>query len=329
MSVRVGELSEAKLLARILPRLRPAEVATVGPGDDAAVLSVSDGSVVISIDTLVENLDFKLSRANGHETSGFDVGWKAAAQNLSDINAMGARPTSLLVSLTLPPQTCAMWVEDLADGIGAALTELGAEQGGVAGGDLGGGGDLSVTIAATGTLDARLPVLRSGARPGDVVAIAGTVGRAAAGFALMESSYRPDELDVEMLDLVDAQRRPRPPLDAGPAAAAAGATAMLDLSDGLLRDANRIATASGVLINLDARVVSTLSDTLRTAAGLLRTDPEEWVLTGGEDYGILATFPADRELPPGFGIIGTVLDGNGVSVDSKRCSTLGWDHFAG
>ncbi|MHA7271797.1 thiamine-phosphate kinase [Arthrobacter sp. TMT4-20] len=330
MSITVAELSESTLLERIFPRLLSSDAAIVGPGDDAAVLAAPDGQVVISIDTLVENQDFRLSRMNGHITSGFDVGWKAAAQNLSDMNAMGARATSLVVSLTLPDRTPIEWVDGFADGLAAAIVQLGAGGCGVIGGDLGGGRELAVSIAVTGTLDSRTPVLRSGANGGDIVAIAGTVGRAAAGLALMESNHEASSLEPDMLDLVLLQRRPRPPLGAGPAASAAGARAMLDLSDGLVRDAGRIAKASGVHISLNARSIELLAVPLLTAAALLKVDPLDWVLSGGEDYGLLATFPSGTNLPEDFLEIGRVTEGRqGVDVGSRYRISGGWDHFSG
>lgn len=330
MPLTVADFTETDLLARIFPRLLVADAAVIGPGDDAALLAAPDGRVVISIDTLVENQDFRLNRRNGHITDGFDVGWKAAAQNLSDINAMGGRATSLLVSLTLPGATPIDWVDSFADGMAAAIVQLGAVGCGVIGGDLGRGRELAASIAVTGTLDSRAPVLRSGAVAGDILALAGTVGRAAAGLALMESDHDARSLDSEMMRLVLSQRRPWPPLKAGPAAAAAGARSAIDVSDGLLRDAGRIAKASGVTIRLNPGAVELLAVPLMSAASLLKVDPFDWVLTGGEDYGILATFPLGAELPQGFQKVGDVLDGGSVvEVGSVLHDGGGWDHFGG
>ncbi len=189
-ALTVAGLSESELLGRIFPRLTipvpaggpvAATYLLLGPGDDAAIVAAPDGRTVLSIDTQVADQDFRLEWNNGYRTSGYDVGWKAAAQNLSDINAMGARATSLVVSLTMPPETLVSWVEDFADGLMAGIRGLGAPDCSVAGGDLGRGRELAVSVAIVGTLDGKEPVLRSGARPGDTVALAGTVGRAAAG----------------------------------------------------------------------------------------------------------------------------------------------------
>ncbi|MBG6181915.1 thiamine-phosphate kinase [Arthrobacter sp. CAN_A1] len=329
MSLTVADLSEASLLQRIFPRIVAASDALVGPGDDAAVLTAADGRAVISIDTMVEDMDFRLERSNGHVTTGYDVGWKSAAQNLSDMNAMGARATAMVVSLTLPGRTEVKWVEQLSDGISTAIAELGGDGCGVVGGDLGGGREIVVTAAITGSLDGGEPVLRSGAQAGDVVALAGTVGFAAAGLAIMESEHSVGSLDQELVRLVDIQKRPRPPLQAGPAAARAGATAMLDVSDGLIRDAGRLAQASSVRIELDRDALDRLADPLRGAGRFLGVDAMDWVLGGGEDYSLLATFSRTAALPDGFAAVGSVCAGlPGVTAASQSPANVGWDHFA-
>ncbi|NJC22618.1 thiamine-monophosphate kinase [Arthrobacter pigmenti] len=333
MPLTVAQLSESDLLERIFPRLRTGipwqECVVVGPGDDAAVLAVADGRVVVSIDTQVQDMDFRLQWPSGYHTTGFDVGWKAAAQNLSDINAMGGRATSLAVSLTLPGSTDVQWVEDLADGLNAAIRQLGADGCSVIGGDIGAGAQIAVTAAVTGSLEGRKPVLRSGAQPGDVVVLAGTVGRAAAGLALLESTHEYSSLQAEHLNLVQNQCCPLPPLAAGPAAAEAGSTAMLDISDGLVKDAQRLASASGVRIDFDPEVLSSLAEPLRSAADLLGIDPMEWVLGGGEDHGLLATVNPIVMPLPGFTAVGSVKAGSkGVTIGSQSPANVGWDHFA-
>lgn len=324
----VGGLGEGELLARIIAMLGAPQGVLVGPGDDAAVLSEA-GPLVLSMDTLVEGHDFRTVRPNGFRTSGFDVGWKSAAQNLSDINAMGGTPTSLVVSLTLPPITPVAWVEDCARGLAAAIRELRAVGCSVVGGDLGRGSELVITAAVTGALHGLAPVLRSGARPGHVLAVAGTLGRAAAGLAILEDGRPVTEFGASAADLIAAQLRPRPPLTAGPAAAAGGASAMLDISDGLVRDAGRIAAASGVHLDLDPVVLGTYADPLREVALVLDLDPMEWILGGGEDHGLLATFPQDSLLPPGFTAVGSVRPGKPlVTLASQATALRGWDHFA-
>ena len=333
----VSTLSESDLLARIFPRLtvNAAQGAAMllGPGDDAALVAAPDGRTLVSIDTQVQDQDFRLLWASGYRTTGFDVGWKAAAQNLSDINAMGGTASSLVVSLTLPPETLVSWVEDLADGLTAAIRELGATSCSVAGGDLGRGREISVTVAVLGTLAGGSPVLRSGARAGDVLAMAGTVGRAAAGLALLESGHPVDSLTPAQRALVETQSRPRPPLAAGPLARTAGATAMMDISDGLVRDAGRLAAASGVVLDLDPGELKAHAEALVPASGILGVDPMAWVLGGGEDHGLLATFPAGVQLAPGFTAIGSVQapgtqNGPVVTIAGRVAGARGWDHFA-
>jgi thiamine-monophosphate kinase len=333
----VADLSEAGLLARIFPRLRvvpeSGSLLLLGPGDDAAIVEAPDGRTLVSIDTQVQDQDFRLEWPNGYKTTGYDVGWKAAAQNLSDINAMGAQATSLVVSLTLPPETSVSWVEDFADGLSACIRDLGALRCSIAGGDLGRGRELAVTVAILGTLDGQDPVLRSGAAAGHTLALAGTVGRAAAGLAILESKNLPASLTAELRSLVQAQCRPSPPLAAGPLALRGGASAMLDISDGLLRDAGRMAAASHVILDLDPDMLRLLSVPLEPAAQLLGVGPLQWVLGGGEDHGLLATFPPGVRLPPGFAAIGSVealtsMDSTGVRIAGRPAEIVGWDHFA-
>ncbi|MFJ5958523.1 thiamine-phosphate kinase [Paenarthrobacter sp. NPDC092416] len=329
----VADLSESELLARIFPRLNQSPSILLGPGDDSAMVAAPDGRMLISIDTQTQDQDFRLEWNNGYRTTGFDVGWKSAAQNLSDINAMGGSATSLVVSLTMPPDTPVEWVEGFADGLTAGIVGLGAPDCSVAGGDLGRGREIAVTVAVVGTLDGLLPVLRSGAKQGDVVAVAGTLGRAAAGLALLESHIPVVSLTAAQRALLDSQCRPVPPLAAGPLAARNGATALMDISDGLLRDAGRLAVASNVVLDFDPVALAQYALALEPAAAELGRDAMSWVLGGGEDHGLLATFPAGIQLPEGFTAIGSVQavapsQGSGVRIAGQAADTVGWDHFA-
>lgn len=318
----VADLSEDGLLARIFPHLPLGDATLLGPGDDAAVLAAPDGRVVVSTDVLVEDRHFRLAWSTGE-----DVGWRAAMQNLADVAAMGARPTGLVVSLVAPGTLPVSWVEGLARGLGAACATVGT---GVVGGDLSGGDAVVVAVTVHGDLGGADPVLRSGARPGDVVALAGTVGRSAAGLALLVAGI--PEADPEV---VRVHRRPEPPLALGPVAARAGATAMLDVSDGLLRDGARIARASGVVLDLDdpATVLADDLAALARAAAAVGGDPTAWVLGGGEDHGLLATFPPGA-VPAGFRPIGRVraagagAPGTVLVAGAPATTTPGWDHFA-
>jgi thiamine-monophosphate kinase len=314
----VAELSEGAILSRILDRIGPSH-ALIGPGDDAAVLAAPDGRVVATVDTLVHGPDFRLAWSSAR-----DLGFKAAAVNLADIAAMGARPTALLVALAMPEDTRLSFVEGLAEGLLAGCAEL-APGSAVEGGDLTVSETLTIAVTALGVLDGRAPVLRSGARPGDVVAIAGDAGHAAAGLRILFERFRdaagtPTRLDRSALsdterDAVDAQLRPRPPVRLGPVAALAGATAMMDVSDGLALDARRMATASGVSIDLCAAALG--SD----IAG---------ALLGGEDHALLACFP-HADVPEGFRRIGAVRADAGAPllVDGEPfVDRGGWDPYA-
>nr|WP_221446956.1 thiamine-phosphate kinase [Microbacterium thalassium] len=305
-------------MRRILEVLGPSS-APVGPGDDAAVLSIGDGRVVATTDTLVHGPDFRLSWS-----SAYDLGWKAAAVNLADVAAMGARPVALLVALAMPDETRLSFVEGLADGLRDACTAL-APGCAVEGGDLTVSDTLTIAVTALGSLDGGAPVLRSGARPGDVVALAGDLGHAARGLAVLfdrftDADGNPTPLQRDALTGADAaavaaQLRPHPPLALGPAAARAGATAMMDVSDGLALDATRLADASGVTVDLE-----------RAALG----DDPALSLGGGEDHGLLAAFPAGMALPPGFRPIGRVREraDAAVTVDGRPVEgRRGWDPY--
>ncbi|MEV4623619.1 thiamine-phosphate kinase [Asanoa sp. NPDC049573] len=310
----VARAGEFGLIARVTARLQPGASTLLGPGDDAAIVSAPDGRVVASTDALVEGRHFRRDWA-----SGVEIGHRAAAANLADIAAMGATPTALLVALCAPPGLDARWAEDLADGLAAEAATVGAA---VVGGDMAGSPTLTIAVTALGDLGGRRPVTRDGARAGDVVALCGRVGYAAAGYTVLSRGFRTPVL------LVDAYRRPRVPYAAGPAAARAGATAMLDVSDGLLQDLGHVAKASKVAIDID-RGAFEVPPQMRDAAQALGVDPYHWVLAGGDDHALAATFPRDRSLPEGWHEIGRVSEGTGVTVDGRPPKgPLGWDHFS-
>lgn len=319
--MRIGEISEEELLARITPHLPLGPATVLGPGDDAAVVSAPDGRFVVTTDVLVAGRHFRRDWGRGA-----DVGHRAVAANVADVAAMGAVPTAIVTALVLPVDVAVDWVIDLAEGMGRACRRWGV---GAVGGDLSGGPDVIVAVTAHGDLQGRAPVLRSGARPGDVLALAGTLGRSAAGLALLSAG-----LDVEPVDggtvAVAAYLRPEPPLAAGPVAARAGATAMMDVSDSLLRDAARMARASGVDCDLDPDALAGHARGLAAVGAAYGVDPLTWVLTGGEDHGLLATFPAGG-VPAEFTAIGTVGPGTGrltYGGGAMPVSGQGWDHFA-
>jgi len=315
----VAGVGENEALKRTIARLNLSDHALVGPGDDSAIISAPDGRFAVTTDTMIEGHDFKLDWS-----SAYDLGWKAVATNIADIAAMGAVPTALVVALTVPGETQVSWLEYFADGLKAACLAL-APGCGVVGGDLAASEQIMISVAAHGSLEGRSPVLRSGAEIGDVLAVAGTLGRAAAGLALLESGNR-DAISAYD-DWVNVQRRPQPPIRAGVEAAEAGATSMLDLSDGLARDAARIAKASGVTIQIDPQQLQGFEAVLEEAARAIEANPSDWVIGGGEDHSLLATFPAGTKLPRAFKPIGVILPKGPapVMLGAGPMPERGWD----
>src|SRR6185503_4830865 len=227
----VGEFGLIGALVALFPQ---GEHVLVGPGDDAAVLRVRAGHVVVSTDLLVEGRHFRRDWASAE-----DVGHRAAAQNLSDINAMGGTAHSLTIGLGAPGDLPVQWALDFARGFADECALVGAS---VVGGDLTQADQVVIAVTVLGACT-EPPVVRSGARPGDVLAITGRQGWAAGGLAVLGRGFRSPRV------LVEAYRRPEPPYDAGRVAAEAGATSMIDISDGLLAEARHLAEDSGVAID--------------------------------------------------------------------------------
>jgi thiamine-monophosphate kinase len=366
--VRLRDVSESDLLARVFPvyaGARPPAWGSVpvGPGDDAAVVGAPGGAVVATTDAMVRGRDWRDEWSSAH-----DVGVKVAAQNLADVAAMGAVPTALLVSLVADPDLEVQWAVDLARGIAALAEQAGAP---VVGGDLSSAppGVVVVSVTALGDLRGLAPVLRSGARVGDVVAVCGSLGWSGAGLALyLEGEPDPDhvlrdagrpggreplgERARAVRALMRHHRAPVPPWRAGPRAAAAGAHALIDVSDGLVTDLGRVAAASGVRIDLDGSVLRDhyVAGPLRTALGAVEALHQ--VIAGGEEHSLVGAFADEASLPSPTGapgdadvdaggdgipepwqVIGRVLpstaDGIRVTVDGTVPEARGWDHFAG
>ena len=302
MSEKVADLGEFGLIAAITARLPQASGVIVGPGDDAAVLATADGRVVVTTDLLVENRHFRRDWSSAD-----DIGHKAAAQNLADVAAMGAVPTGLVVGLGAPADLPAAWALGFADGLREECEPLGMS---VVGGDVVRSDVVVVAMTALGDLRGRAPVTRAGARPGDVVAVCGRLGWAEAGFRVLSRGFRSPRV------LVEAHRRPVVPYHAGPQAAELGATAMCDVSDGLLADLGHVAQASGVAVDIVSGAFDVPAP-IRDAAAAIGAEPLDWILTGGDDNALVATFPAEVPLPEPWRVVGRVSAGEGVTVDGE------------
>lgn len=312
----LADAGEFGLIAEITRAFEQGDHVLVGPGDDAAVLRVRTGHVVVSTDLMVEGRHFRRDWA-----SASDVGHRAAAQNLSDVNAMGGRAMSLTVGLAAPADLPVQWALDFARGFADECAQVGAS---VVGGDLTRASEIVIAVTVLGACT-EAPVLRSGAEPGDVLAICGRQGWAAGGLAVLGRGFRSPRV------LVEAYRRPEPPYDAGQAAAAAGATAMIDISDGLLADAGHVAEGSGVAIDVHAAAFE-VPEPLHAVAAATGADPLSFILGGGDDHALLATFPDVASVPEGWAVIGAVAeagaDGPRVTVDGAAYEgTTGWVHF--
>jgi thiamine-monophosphate kinase len=329
----VAELGEFGLIAELSRWLPPDPRALVGIGDDAAVLAVPDGRVVATTDFLLEGRHFRRDWSSAR-----DVGHKAAARSLADVAAMSGVPTALLVALAAPPDLPVRWARELAAGLAAECARV-HPPASVIGGDTARADAVLLAVTALGDLAGRPPVLRSGAVPGDVVAVTGPLGHAAAGLAL---------------------------LSAGLGGEQAGAS-LVTAHDGLLADLGHIADASGVQIDVDSAAARPASPLLeaaravqmagrnfsfsRTSSGARpgHADAERvaqrsaqrlaqnlaqnlalrWVLTGGEDHSLVAAFPRTIELPPRWRVIGAVREGSGIVVDQAPwAGDTGWNHFA-
>lgn len=294
-------------------RLPQGRSSLIGPGDDAALVAVPDGRVIACTDALVEGRHFRRDWCDAS-----DVGHRAAAANLADVAAMGATPTALLVALCAPADLPAEWVVEMSEGLAEEAGIVGAS---VVGGDTTSAPILVISVTALGDLAGRDAVLRSGAAAGDVVALSGRLGCAAAGYTVLSRGFRTPKI------LVDAYRRPVVDYRAGVAASIAGATAMIDISDGLIADLGHVAQASDVHIDLN-REAFEVPDQLRDAAMALGVDPYQWILAGGDDHALAATFPPHAALPEGWTVIGQVSRGAGVTVGGREwVGPRGWEHF--
>ena len=310
-------MGEFELLARVRERLPPAGPRVrVGSGDDAAV-TVPGGATATSVDALVEGVHFHRDRATLTQ-----IGRKALSTALSDLAAMGAEPGEAYVALGVPPDLDEEGCLELVDGIAAVAAATGTT---LAGGDVTRAPALTLAVTVVGHAAAADQLVgRGGARPGDVLILTGEIGGAAAGLLLGEHP----ELAASVAEETAGRLRlrqldPTPRLDAGRALAAAGARAMIDLSDGLGGDAGHLAESSGTALRIDAAALP-LANGLAEVAAAAGHDPLELATSGGEDYELLAALAPERlgEATTRIGEaaettltqVGEVLEGAGVEI---------------
>jgi thiamine-monophosphate kinase len=266
----------------------------------------------VSTDLMVEGRHFRRDWA-----SAADVGHRAAAQNLSDINAMGGTARHLTIGLAAPADLPVAWALDFARGFAEECASVGAT---VVGGDVTRADEIVIAVTVLGQCF-QSPVLRSGAQPGDLLALTGRQGWAAGGLAVLGRGFRSPRV------LVEAYRRPEPPYAAGKQAAEAGATALIDVSDGLVAEAGHLAEASGVAIDVRTGTF-VIPEPLQAVGAALGADPLQFILGGGDDHALLATFPDLASVPAGWQVVGEVTAGEGVTVDGAAYEgPTGWTHF--
>jgi len=324
LSLQVAQIGEGALIAALgeifgeVQNLKNQKNLLFGIGDDGAVLAPSELATVATMDLAVEDVHFKTDWSTAHQ-----IGSKVAVANIADIYAMGGDPHSLLVGISLTGQEEVDWVLDLARGIAEEAKKVGVQ---VIGGDTVRGEKITIAITALGNTNE--PIYRSGAKIGDQLVVSGLPGASAAGLALLKADKRklfPEIVNAHLQPSVDGKK--------AHALISAGATAMCDLSDGLLVDVSRISDASGVAIkiNLDHLDLTSLAD----AGNALAVDPMSWVLTSGEEHLFIATLPPSSALPEGVLRIGEVVQGSGVEVIGEFSETLKgfgstpkeWQHF--
>lgn len=316
MKGTVGELGEFGLIRELTSRLTTTPAVRLGPGDDAAVVAAPDRRVVVSTDILLEGRHFRRDWSTA-----YDVGRKAAAQNLADIAAMGAVPTALLLGLVVPAELPASWPNELMDGLRDECQVAGAA---VVGGDVVRGDTITVAITALGDMRNHEPVTRSGAQPGDVVAVTGWLGWSAAGHAVLSRGFRSPRAFVEAHRRNSSRRTTRP----------RGRRARRHGHVRRQRRPHRRPGAhrggqQGPYRHQVRQGRRAFADERHRAGRRRRPDPVG--AHRGEDHAIVATFPPDVKLPARWKVIGEVLNPSAlpqVTVDGAPWTNKGgWDHF--
>lgn len=331
----VADVGEFGLLRRIRERIGQqvgqGSGVLIGPGDDAALV-VTGTQTLAAADILVEGMHFDLALSRAA-----DAGYKALAVNVSDIAAMGGLARYALLSLAAPPSTTTSTIDQIFDGFLDAAQEMGVS---LVGGDVSAAPQIVLSVAIIGEPGAGGVVGRGGAKPGDVACVTGTVGGAAAGLGILRAVVRGrSDLADRFPLLIAAHRRPAIRIHAGPAAAAAGAAAMIDVSDGLARDLGHLAEESGIGVVLDAKAVP-MPDELPDAAAQLGLDLGRMAVAGGDDYELCMAVPqdcfdavAEAIRPLSLTRIGVFSDDPTQRVlrspsGDTALNQIGWEHFA-
>lgn len=332
MDLTEDELVEA--IARVLSGDTPGVL--VGIGDDAAVVEAGAGATVLTTDLLVEDVHFEVGTISAH-----DLGRKAITVNVSDVAAMAASPRFALIGLALGPEATPGWVMELYGGMREACDEYALS---LVGGDLNRGERTVLAVTVVGEVAPGRAVTRAGARPGDAIVVTGHVGASAGGFLLTRAAAATRNAGLEApwgRELLAAFTRPIARVGEARVLASAGATAMMDLSDGIAKDLPRLCARSGVGAEVDLASVP-VAPSLRDGATVLGVDALEVALGGGEDYELLATMPpgavdgARARLRETYAVpltvIGRIVAGAGVVGVADGASgplpARGWDHFA-
>lgn len=337
--------AEDELIANCASALYLHERILLGSGDDCAVLAHPDGKSVISTDMLVENIHFRIDWQTPYE-----IGARAAMQNLADVAAMGAKQHSAVVSVAVPKYFTNTQIVEISAGFSETLEKHGSA---LVGGDLTVGKQLVISATVVGDLDGKTALQRNGANPGDQIIFAGQIGWSAAGIHMLQQHVEvknlPTHLQSAGSKAISSYKIPASPLASG-CAAAGIASSLMDVSDSLERDGSKIAKASGVHLQLNPQNLEEFVMPLTPLADYLEIDPWEWVLHGGEDHGFLGTCPPKNFIhleQHGFQVIGTCkplnysppslhsthnLDSTlpatpSLLLGNKICGGKGWDPF--
>jgi thiamine-monophosphate kinase len=330
---QIGQLGEFDLIERLLAQLGARGAGLVlGPGDDTAAIVPAPGMLLLATcDCQVEGQHFRLGRGSPEQ-----LGRRLAAANLSDIAAMGGQPKWSLISLCLPPDTEAQFLEQLYRGVAAEFTRFETH---LIGGNVARNDRLILDMTLLGEINPDEMLTRSGAMPGDAVLVTGSLGASAAGRAVLDSggAEAPSEQALLAAHLV-----PEPRVAAGRSIASTHAAhAMIDVSDGFAQDLGHICKTSACGVAIEASAIPISPATLQ-AADRLHASALDWALSGGEDYELILTAPSERvpELVRAVAQLGLALtrvgellrpeEGRWLIRDGRRTPipSEGWQHFA-